>query len=797
MKITTLHVKILCAFILLIILAPIRVSAQTFGEQPSGLVLKRFNHFSDEGSKSKKYRQQDIHDLLAEMFPNVNNELQRLSSTETTNLQDIKYIQYFKGVKVEHSAVTAHFKNGELTSITGMYVSIPDSLSVNPAMASNEAIRMLELKLAEDKSIHVSLDNSIKPELVICERMDNSLNGEPHLSYKFIFQDKQQSRWYTFYVDANTGDRVFVDQKHRGLSNNSNHVLEGKVDNIELEEEGMQEVSMLGTFHTKYYGTQQNVITTLSNGKYILKDLVRNIETKTSNNFLQDNDNVWTSGEYNNAQQDNGSLDAHWAVQKTYDYFNIKHERKGFDGVNGMAGSKITVRTQFSFGENPALYGNGTLTFRTMDHDMATTLDIVAHEFTHGIDANTAGLLSASEPGALEESFPDMFGACVENYAAPYKNIWVAGNDQFYLDNQPNDNQFVNTLFSAPYFLRSMSNPKSTFQFNIETDQVGERYTYFLKQPDTYKGTYWDADLPGCSLENPLVIDPNCGERYVNMGVPNHWFYILSQGKQGVNDIDSAYNVTGIGIEKAGKIAYRTLTSYMHPKTSFLQARIFSIWAAEDLYGEGSPEAISTANAWHAVGVGLPYGQATCDVPTGLSSSQSGNYITFTWDPVDWAASYTFFYRKKGSWLWQGNSGVHTNSIIKNVGPQTNGTIYEWKVKAICENGESTYTNVREHYYNKLIIIIAQMANEEPNSLGSYSNDKFIVYPNPGNDNISFFNNEKILQVQIYDQIGRECSNIQTDLATHTIDVSQLPTGVYLIIGRTEDSEVITKFIKQ
>jgi Zn-dependent metalloprotease len=44
---------------------------------------------------------------------------------------------------------------------------------------------------------------------------------------------------------------------------------------------------------------------------------------------------------------------------------------------------------------------------------------------------------------------------------------------------------------------------------------------------------------------------------HTNSGVLNHWFYILTIGKSGTNDIGNSYNVTGINIDKAAKIAYR------------------------------------------------------------------------------------------------------------------------------------------------------------------------------------------------------------------------------------------------
>jgi Zn-dependent metalloprotease len=60
-------------------------------------------------------------------------------------------------------------------------------------------------------------------------------------------------------------------------------------------------------------------------------------------------------------------------------------------------------------------------------------------------------------------------------------------------------------------------------------------------QPD--KGTYWYAGTA------------DSGGVHTNSGVLNHWFYILAVGKSGTNDIGSVYNVTGITVAKAEKIA--------------------------------------------------------------------------------------------------------------------------------------------------------------------------------------------------------------------------------------------------
>ena len=122
-------------------------------------------------------------------------------------------------------------------------------------------------------------------------------------------------------------------------------------------------------------------------------------------------------------------------------------------------------------------------------------------------------------------------------------------------------------------------------------------------QPDTYGGTYWKVIECG----TPTRANDYCGV-HTNSGVLNHWFYILSVGKSGTNDIANSYNVTGITIDKAAKIAYRLESVYLSANSTFANARTFGIQSATDLYGADSAEVIATTNAFYAVGVGSAYG---------------------------------------------------------------------------------------------------------------------------------------------------------------------------------------------
>jgi hypothetical protein len=91
-----------------------------------------------------------------------------------------------------------------------------------------------------------------------------------------------------------------------------------------------------------------------------------------------------------------------------------------------------------------------------------------------------------------------------------------------------------------------------------------------------------------------------------NSGVLNFWFYLLSQGGAGTNDFGTTYNVSGIGIVKAAQVAYRTERLYLGPSSDYRAASKAALQAAVDLFGFGSSEVAAVAQAWRAVGLGLP-----------------------------------------------------------------------------------------------------------------------------------------------------------------------------------------------
>ena len=519
-----------------------------------------------------------------------------------------------------------------------------------------------------EDAAYISENDYKKPvgELVYLPVSDGINSYRLKLAYKFdIYAAQPISRAY-IYVDATSGNILAVDaiMKHAKQENVIPTASSPQISVVAFATATTNfQTLVTGTADTRYSGTQNIETTFAGSGKYILNDTtrgggVRTYNLKKSTNLgsavdFEDNDNNWTAAEFDNALFDNAALDAHLGVENTYNYFFTTFGRNSYDGLGTLLRSYVHYSNAYEnagWTGSEMIYGDGASTFKPL-----TAFDVTAHELGHGACSSSAQLIYARESGALNEALSDIWGAAAEFKYAPTKQTWLIGEE---------------ITKVSPFYLRFMSNPKSGLS----------------KQPDTYKGTFWKPATveEGCVTPNSNTND-NCGVHY-NSGVLNHWFYILSVGKSGTNDIGSVYNVTGITIAKAEKIAYRLETSYLTPSSGYQNARDFGIQAAKDLYGANSPEAIATQNAFYAVGLGNKYVVDTTPPtsPTNLVASETtGSQTRLTWTAAtdnNVVAKYLIF--KDGV-----ETSMVTGTILTTVvtGLSTN-TTYNFYVIAADDN---------------------------------------------------------------------------------------------------------------
>jgi bacillolysin len=589
-----------------------RVNQKTKGENglPS---LITFNEKSN-------YKTSDSKQIFQEQLGLKQNQNYNLLKSETDNegFTHQKFQLFQQGIKVEYATYTLHSKNGKIASMSGEYYNIKNINTTPTISAKNALSKAIDYTGATqymwENQAESTFMNYQKPvgELVLLPNMSeqgkNRTNDVLRLAYKFdIYATNPVSRG-DLYIDAVSGEVLYYNAtiKHLGKyahisksSKNSNSILE------------TNSKFVAGNAATKYSGTQ-SIQTLLSGSSYILSDNTRGNGIQTFNmlkgtnyttavNFTDVN-NDWTAAEFANANKDNGALDAHWGAEKTYDYWTSVHGRNSYDNAGAAIKSYVHYSNAYDnayWNGSVMTYGDGSGTF----FDILTSIDVAGHEIGHAVCEKTAGLVYQKESGAMNEGFSDIWGACIENNATTGKQTWLIGED---IERR-----------SGHASLRSMSNPKAE------------------GQPDTYGGTNWKVINCG----TPTQSNDYCGV-HTNSGVLNHWFYILSIGKTGTNDIGSSYNVTGITIAKAAKIAYRLESVYLSANSTYADARLKGIQAAVDLYGAGSAEVIATTNAWYAVGVGAAYVSTTADTtapssPTTLAASGT----TATSTNLTWTAS--------------------------------------------------------------------------------------------------------------------------------------------------------------
>lgn len=545
-----------------------------------------------------------------------------------------RYYEYYKGYELDGSMLMTHGKGGEISSFSGEWYK--DIAPVNSLALSEKQALAYALKKVNAK--RYKWENKAEEAHV------REVTGNPNFSYKpagkvVILPSFDNGLSYRYAYKFDIYAEFPVSRRFIYVDASSGAILKEK--NI------LCTVDVLASANTKYSGTQ-TITTDSYTGGYRLRETGRGngIETYNLNNTgtYSNTDFTNASTSWTSTGTNQTATDAHWGAEKTYDYFYTNFNRNSIDNAGFKLLSYVHASlVAMGFPNNinafwdgqRMTYGDGNI---SQGYNIMTALDVCGHEITHGLVENTANL-GNGEAGALNEAFADIFGTSVEWYARPTQRDWIMGKD----------------LTTSGLGLRNMSNPNQ------------------LQQPDTYQGTYWDAG----------------GEVHINDGPCIYWFYLLSIGGSGSNDNSQAYNITSISMAKAEAIAYRALTVYMTPNTSYADVRNYTIQAAKDLYGSCSNEVIQTTNAWYAVGVGAQYttpaiGPAfagdilsSCNLPLTVQFSNTTNA----------ASAYT----------WRFGDGTTSTAQSPTHTYTANGT-YTVKLRAVSCSGSTSDSVTRTSY---------------------------------------------------------------------------------------------------
>ncbi|MFI0352822.1 M4 family metallopeptidase [Actinomadura sp. 9N407] len=337
-----------------------------------------------------------------------------------------------------------------------------------------------------------------------------------------------------------------------------------------------------------YYhgGSQQptNIATTASGGTFSMRDPGRpGISCgNQSGTVYSGSDDAW--GNAGGSNLETACVDAMRGAQAEFDMAKGWLERNGLTGTGRGWPMRVGLNQANAYWNGSyANFGRNSSGTR-----QATPTDVVAHELGHGIFQVTPGGSGGSnEKGGLNESTGDIFGALTEWYL-----------------NEPR----VSEQISGTTALLNYDPPD--YLVGEEVDLVGRGPIRNMPNPSAISGH------PNCySSSVPRM------EVHAAAGVQNHWFYLLAEGSNANDPGNGRPNsstcngtsITGVGVQKAGRIFMETLnlktTTWTHTT-----ARRASLTAVLNLVRVGKAtctDFTTTRAAWTAVSVPASSGEPT------------------------------------------------------------------------------------------------------------------------------------------------------------------------------------------
>ena len=334
--------------------------------------------------------------------------------------QVYKTTSYLSGTKVYgHQLVVAVNKDNKVVSITGNYYPNID-INTSVKLKETDAIEKIKTIYGEDSVIYSESGGVYNKNKYIYIHNDKAI-------VSYILDVLCYKGHFDIVIDATTGEIV------NEISNSSNSVryeytgkdIFGVDRTINLEEDN----GLLGKKYT-FIDKERNIkIVDASNfGANLGSDLDRNwtngIALYWKYNYGQDpivatmKDGILSYDSPGTANIEN-SISVMYNLSFVYDYYNNVLGRKSYDNNGGEIAANIGISTNFmKHDEYSNASWNGSVNkfvFGSKDGvSFGAALDVVAHEYTHGVIDYTANLLYQGESGALNESYADIMGSLIE-----------------------------------------------------------------------------------------------------------------------------------------------------------------------------------------------------------------------------------------------------------------------------------------------------------------------------------------------------------------------------------------------
>jgi Zn-dependent metalloprotease len=242
----------------------------------------------------------------------------------------------------------------------------------------------------------------------------------------------------------------------------------------------------------------------------------------------------------------------------TYDLYLDVFGRNSIDGK----GMRLDSSVHYDRGYDNAFWNGSQMVYGDGDGKLfqrfTKAVDVIGHELTHGVTAHEANLNYQDQPGALNESFSDVFGSLVKQRA------------------------LGQTAATADWLIGA----------GLFTSRVHGEALRSMKAPGTaYDDPVLGKDPQPADMKGYVTTSDDDGGVHINSGIPNRAFYLTADA------------IGGNAWEKAGKIWYVALRDLLRKTSDFEAAANLTAKAAAQLFGAGGAEERAVRGAWRTVGV--------------------------------------------------------------------------------------------------------------------------------------------------------------------------------------------------
>ena len=496
------------------------------------------------------------------------------SSTDELGYTQVLWQQKFKNLEVWPATVSVQLdRQGHAQWVAASYAPTPIGLDTIPVLEQSEASAKA-LQFLEDENLPFTEAAHVEAvRLLIYSPIDH----EAALAYSVELHQGSGVDWMVM-VDAHRGDILCsINQVCSGAVQGSGLDAGGQTQTVELWQEN-NVFAMVNTTKPMFDAQKSRPpgFTTTFGGIsiYDAKDV------SPQKNPDAYNPELVTSTAAHSGLGPN-AISAAVNLAKVYDYYQDRHQRNSIDGQGGSIIGIINVPIDNAYWQNDLItFGN--------QNNWAHTLDVAAHEMTHGVIEKTANLVYQNQSGAMNEALADIFGESVEAFHGNGATDWKLGSS-----------------LTTP--LRDMRDPAS------KEISAGRRYptkmSEIISPNDPILDNFHGRDNGGVHLNSSII---------------NLAYYQLAEGLP-----------EALGIPAAERIFYRAMTTKLQKQSQFLDCRIACVQSAEEIFGAGSTEVRKTAEAFNAVEI---FEQAPTPEPAPLPTVTGTDSTLFTFvSPFDGA----------------------------------------------------------------------------------------------------------------------------------------------------------------